>query len=316
MATEYITSLLYPLSWSSSIKIENLEFVHPYFGDIFIIDCETIQDLFPVLYYGDTMTMQGWERLHFEFGEVHDDEKIWTLQSGYLYEYYVAEKTFIITDSTGSEVYRVYPVNNISDLHIDFTIYSSHQFRFYLGMNPTEKHFILDALLKYRTYGESLIGEDFFITPNNSNYSDIHYSSALLADMPKIISINDVPISVPSVFIVPYYMTIGHFRIYKDPEYFCNTSGVYDTTYKVFNAVHTPQPFEAVLLQFNWLYALLSRDFTPSLFPTERPSEVNNNRPVYEPWLIWGCLKYLFLHRDFDGEDNLIDVFDLSPNWV
>ena len=46
-----------------------------------------------------------------------------------------------------------------------------------------------------------------------------------------------------------------------------------------------------------------------------RPGESNNNRPVYEPWLIWGVLKFLWLHRSEEEDDYGIPVFDLSPNW-
>ena len=35
----------------------------------------------------------------------------------------------------------------------------------------------------------------------------------------------------------------------------------------------------------------------PELQGMVRPQSSNNNRPVYEPWLIWGVLKYIWLHR-------------------
>ena len=61
----------------------------------------------------------------------------------------------------------------------------------------------------------------------------------------------------------------------------------------------------------------------PMLEPILRANETQNNRPVYEPWLIWGVYKFLGNHEyggpgyPWDDEDTPdIDVLnDLSPNW-
>ena len=47
-----------------------------------------------------------------------------------------------------------------------------------------------------------------------------------------------------------------------------------------------------------------------------RPDESQVNRPVYEPWLIWGFFQFL-ANRTIDLDDFYpIPVFDLSPWWA
>jgi hypothetical protein len=67
--------------------------------------------------------------------------------------------------------------------------------------------------------------------------------------------------------------------------------------------------------------ALLLKGLYPALMPVERGGETNNNRPVYEPWLITKLKDakfsdysdYFYTKDDFDRY--IVDVFDLSPNW-
>ena len=46
-----------------------------------------------------------------------------------------------------------------------------------------------------------------------------------------------------------------------------------------------------------------------------RPKSMSNNRPLYEPYLIWKVYKFKWLHRRKPDDDYEIDVFDLSVNW-
>ena len=63
------------------------------------------------------------------------------------------------------------------------------------------------------------------------------------------------------------------------------------------------------------LYFNLSVSMYPELQGMVRPQSSNNNRPVYEPWLIWGVFKFIWLHRIENDDDMEIDVFDLSPTY-
>ena len=59
----------------------------------------------------------------------------------------------------------------------------------------------------------------------------------------------------------------------------------------------------------------ISVSVVPKYQKIVRSGEYNNNRPIYEPWLIWGVLKFLWIHRSEEDDDYEIPVFDLSPNW-
>jgi len=66
----------------------------------------------------------------------------------------------------------------------------------------------------------------------------------------------------------------------------------------------------------NFLYMQLGIGLYPALMPIQRYDETQNNRPVYEPWLIWGFYKFLWNKKTTDWDDDIdIPLFDLSPLW-
>lgn len=89
----------------------------------------------------------------------------------------------------------------------------------------------------------------------------------------------------------------------------------YNKTSESLCATYVNKLYRARALVFNYyLFALMSLSIYPIEQPTQQYGESNNNRPVYEPWLIWGFFKFLAGKRTTDdGDDYLIDVFDLSP---
>jgi len=75
---------------------------------------------------------------------------------------------------------------------------------------------------------------------------------------------------------------------------------------------------EFTLTTLSWKYLLpqLSIDLYPALMPIERVGETHNNRPVYEPWLIWGVIQFMANKTQDKSDDEFpIPVFDLSPWW-
>ena len=65
------------------------------------------------------------------------------------------------------------------------------------------------------------------------------------------------------------------------------------------------------------LYMQLGIGLYPDLMPIQRYDETQNNRPIYEPWLIWGFYKFLWNKKTNDwGDDEIPPVFDLSPAWA
>lgn len=75
--------------------------------------------------------------------------------------------------------------------------------------------------------------------------------------------------------------------------------------------------FVATELLVNWLIPMWSLTLYQMLQPVIRDGETQNNRPIYEPWIIWGF--YNFIHSSVvnDIVDYLHEVptWDLSPNW-
>lgn len=64
------------------------------------------------------------------------------------------------------------------------------------------------------------------------------------------------------------------------------------------------------------LYMQLGIGLYPDLMPIQRYNETQNNRPIYEPWLIWGFYRFLWNKKTTDwGDDFEIPLFDLSPNF-
>jgi hypothetical protein len=54
----------------------------------------------------------------------------------------------------------------------------------------------------------------------------------------------------------------------------------------------------------------------PYLLPVKKSGEVLNNRPTYEPWMIWGFYKLLYNQITNDNPDTYsIEILSLSPNW-
>ena len=95
------------------------------------------------------------------------------------------------------------------------------------------------------------------------------------------------------------------------------TSCVYDDSFDVIDAKHKKQLFRAYSIRLHMLYSTLLMSLLPSLQPTQRVDETHNNRPVYEPWLIYGLYRFLYNRRYITDEDTYpIDIMDLSPNWA
>lgn len=69
-------------------------------------------------------------------------------------------------------------------------------------------------------------------------------------------------------------------------------------------------------LSLTWLLSEYSTSLYPALEPLQRPDVGINNRPVYEPWLIYGKYKFVIAgHGEHWNDDVSISIYDLSPSW-
>lgn len=84
--------------------------------------------------------------------------------------------------------------------------------------------------------------------------------------------------------------------------------------YTPFTIVDTKKKLKVTQVKLSITLAELSICLYQMLLPIDRVGEVNNNRPVYEPWLVWGFYKLIY-SKGTKAEDVPIiyPIFDLSP---
>ena len=131
---------------------------------------------------------------------------------------------------------------------------------------------------------------------------------------------------IPEYKLFKYPSTISGVQGIIDIDFANNTSfteQVYSDNFVQFHAIKRQVTFKAQMLHYSMLLAILSLTMFPMLEPILRSGEEQNNRPIYEPWLIWGVFKFLGNHEyggpyyPWDDPDTPnIDVLDgISPNW-
>lgn len=294
---------------------DTIEFDIPYFNNVRILSTEFVGSKLKSPMFGDEMDFRLWKKLKLTFGFRNGNYTIYTLTSGWKYIYVPHSATFDIYDDTGANVYHADNVKAVADFHVDFTVVKSHQFEVHFYIEELFPYF-LPAIAVKKKFGESPIlniNKDRF----NSNFgysrsdgcafskriTDNYLSKFSLDEHRKRKFYNYYPIT-----------SVNHFNLDWQSQIPC--SHVYGDDFKINNVKHKPQKFKVIKLQYKMLFSVLLMSLIPSLQPIERPYESHNNRPVYEPWLIWGFFKFLWLHRITDDIDDYpIDVWDLSPNW-
>ena len=315
-----------------------LDFSVPFANGIVLMSCEYASLGGNKVYYGDEMSFNIWETLHLPIGTKTDSDTIWSLHDGYSYIYYYSQAKFKIYDITGQEIYSRNNIASIADLHIDFTVHKSHQFVVKIENDgDTSIPFFFPTASIKKQYGESPIfgisdsvAGDVLATHRGesiSNYQMFESSGLLnlhedyktyvrqrinvIKKLAPIFGTSSV--GFPTVKNTNSVYSIDGYNYYSR---FTDSAGnVIDDT-----KIITP---DVVIRKYNIKFVLssmLCSEISVSLVPKYqkivRPGESNNNRPVYEPWLIWGALKFMWLNRTEENDDYYeIPVFDLSPNW-
>ncbi len=260
------------------------------------------------VYYGDEIDLQFWELLVMPIG-TPDGDNSFTRQDGYLYQYFHTDRTALYYDETGRLIYQNTDVKSVADLHIDFTIHESHQFEIHIGRMKDFVSWLISARLKRKLYGQSPVLnferivydvptiEQFCIGSSHdrlykakANYHRKMYKAPSLSGLlPKGIDIYNQH----SAFSGQIYMDdFVPFKVIRKPMYF---------TFRSF--------IPKVLLPW------MSMSIYPAIQPTLKPGETQNNRPIYEPWLIQ-LFNLLFSHPvEASDDDWPVDVLDLSPTF-
>lgn len=313
-----------------------LDFSVPFANGIVLMSCEYASLGGNVMYYGDEMPFNTWETLHLPIGTKTDSDTIWTLHDGYSYIYYYSQAKFKIYDMTGQEVYSRNNIASIADLHIDFTVHKSHQFIVKIEQDANTASFLLPAKAEKKLYGESPIfgvlggtvgdnlvkyhGElisNYHIFESsglfNSHESYKTYAQHRINTIKKLAPIfGTSSVGFPTVKNTNSVYSIDGYNYYAG---FTDSVGnIIDDT-KIITPDMVVRKYSIKFVLSTMLCSKISDSVVPKYQKIIRPEESHNNRPVYEPWLIWGVLKFLWLHRSEEEDDYEIPVFDLSPNW-
>ena len=84
--------------------------------------------------------------------------------------------------------------------------------------------------------------------------------------------------------------------------------------YTPFTIVDTKKKLRATQIKLTFTLAELSICLYNMLLSIQRPEETINNRPIYEPWLVWGFYKLIYSKGTIAEDVPIIyPIFDLSP---
>lgn len=293
---------------------ELIWFVKPYFNGIFVQDCD-LQDAKERTLFGDEIPLSLWYLLGLKYGKP-DGNHIWTLIEGYRYIYNARNREFNIYNENGVVVYTVKNIDSIADMHIDFNVHKSHQFRIIIDAKLLNETFFKVVKLKKKIYGESPIVNIIATSCRNkyrtNNRHDYYKKQNIMPYAPtklKSYKVNS-SITISEIYTVGQ---VGKLPIHK--EYSSDINKLYGVNIKAQDAKYVKHEFKAKALQYHVLLPILSITMFPWLCPILRQDEFLNNRPLFEPWLIWGVYKFLTLARDEEDSEVIPDVLDLSPNW-
>lgn len=259
------------------------------------------------IYYGDEIDLAFWELLDLDFG-TPDGDPYFTLQDGYLYQYWASLQKAVYYDNTGRKIYERDNITTVEDLHIDFTIHKSHQFEIIIGYNNGFVIWMKPAILKKKTYGESPV----------IKYHKILWEPPYPSEF-ALISSHDRLYEAEAKYKRKVQRTAklkGDISAINPNLEFSGIAGqVYADDFKPFKVIRKPMYF--TLRSFIPVMVLpwLSLSLYPDLEPILRPAETQNNRPIIQPWLIQ-LFKFIIPHPVEPDDDAWpVNVLDLSPNW-
>ena len=255
-------------------------------------------------YYGDEMTIRFRGSMALKIGT--PSQPLYHLHNGWSYVYNRDAGFYRITDENNQVVYTSNLVKSIADFHIDFNVIKSHQFVIIVGSDDTSLSYIKTVTAKY------------------------------IGDTIDTFDVQKIKESSVEKYKICYEYDISAYRKYDTPM-----AGVYLAAWKnpalsiscmfeVNNLENMPKTpiidADDIEDYLNSTYLNIdngkvivnnqSINFFPRLLPIINSYETSNNRPTYEPWMIWGLYDFIYPKHWDDGKDDFIlDVFDLSPNW-
>lgn len=298
----------------------------PYFNNIMIINGDTLDKDGLGIYYGDEIDLLFWESLGFVFNSGNTYTTIYTLIPGYIYRYYVGSRLFKIFDDTGSVIFTN-TIIGINDFCIDFSVHKSHQFEIYNMSGDYNIGFYKPVKWRKRTHHSARV-----------DIGDKGINNLWIPDRVRPYTIDDVdnPIS-GGVYAHLHNIDLGLRTDVVDSEELFDIDDLYGfmlseidySNVNINNDMYTIIPYSkesripdwdifGVKQDYDVVIPKLSIDMFPALLPIQLVDQQTNNRPLYEPWLIWKTLEFLTSNVVVDPDTTDIEAFtfDLSPWWA
>ena len=311
----------------------------PYFNGIVLLDLEELTNIRKI-YYGDEIDLQFWSLVGLTMGSSYEPVTIYTLQEGYKYILIPEEAKFTIYDDSNNIVFENRQVHSINDLSIDFTIHKSHQFEIHLA--PSKKNRAFYKVAKWKKYLHNAWRKEY-----NCGVQNVYEPDRVRPYLPNdsdnpsweikhLAYIDDIEYNIfdetadgvldtpgngvdgnPMAFRYVPIDAMG-IRILNDFNYAklaCVNNFYIEAWFKLV-AKEVGLPSYGIKQTFTLILPMLSRNMYPAIWSLILPESIINNRPLYEPWLIWKVYEMLVTGYTSDETDEFsIPVFDLSPMW-
>lgn len=160
--------------------------------------------------------------------------------------------------------------------------------------NPTNNIYDIMSLLKT----EAVFTNEQHIETTKSNIGDGSNDN----DRMKLIMDNVFNKYVQTTYVPPTNTMLPNNYLYLPNKY------------TPFTIVDTKKKLRATQIKLTFTLAELSICLYHMLLPIQRAGETINNRPVYEPWLVWGFYKLIYSKGTIAEDVPIIyPIFDLSP---
>lgn len=285
----------------------------PFADNIRLITPEMILSAIKPVNYGDMVNIKFWKLIGLPFG--HNTDTPLHKQAGYTYRLYAVTRIFKVIDNHGTEILERQNIQSMADMRIDFDIYKSHQFEIIIDgeLAGVTAKFLIPAKdkhipLKPYTYTYDVVGGiDESIEDENKDYThfDIYCKYNKLWGKYKY-------------FLGRYVKTQEMIALPEILKYdYDNISNFITDEYEDFTADENTIVLKGKAIEYIPLGILLTASLFPSLFTPEMAGEKNITRPLYEPWLIWKVLEFIYNHRTEDLDNEYpFPILDLSPNWA
>lgn len=288
---------------------------------------------------GCDMNINDWSIYKIELGS-SDTSNAFHYNENYIYTWNTITNEFSIVDkTTGDYVFNKKDCHTLSDLDIDLDIVSSCNFILIVEDKRVESGIIT---AKRQNIVMHTVPEKYSYGVDNSYYADrVRPYKKDDPDNPtnNIYNIMSLPKTEAVFTIETTKPNIGDgsdddndrmklimdnvFNKYVQTTYVPPTNTMLPNNYLYlpnkytpFTSVDTKKKLRATQIKLTFTLAELSICLYHMLLPIQRAGETINNRPVYEPWLVWGFYKLIYSKGTIAEDVPIIyPIFDLSPTY-